>query len=66
MESRFYEENIDNTTYEYKLEIFKIVEDTDLWPLIDIIVASSPEDCLTEAEYRYNQDEYHWVIPVVA
>lgn len=53
-------------TYEYKLEIYQVIDEPDCWPLVETIVACSPDDCYAEAEKKYNLDEYHWTTPVIA
>jgi hypothetical protein len=59
--------NMENElTYEYRLEVYRVVEGSDLWPLVETIVACDPKDCIAEAERKYNQDEYHWTNPTIA
>jgi hypothetical protein len=46
-----------------KLDIYKVIEGTDEWPLIDTIEADTAKECIEIAESRYGQDEYHWTNP---
>jgi hypothetical protein len=46
-----------------KLDIYKVVEGTDNWPKIDTIEADTAEECISQAEDKYNQDDYHWTNP---
>lgn len=48
----------------YKLKIYQASEDTDNWPLIDIIFGENPKDCLDLAEVKYGSNsEFHWANP---
>lgn len=55
----------------YKLDIYHVVKGSDKWPLVDrsyhsgSIIADSEDECIEEAELKYNQDEYHWASPYV-
>jgi hypothetical protein len=46
----------------YKLDVYKVIDGTDDWPLIDTIYGNSPEECEEKAEDKYgpNPDGYHW------
>jgi hypothetical protein len=63
-----YEDNRPNDwTYEYILKVYKVIDGSDNWPLVETIVACDPDDCITEAEKKYGQDdEYHWTMPTIA
>ena len=43
-----------------KLDIYKVVDGTDQWPLVEIIEANTEAECIEIAENKYGQDEYHW------
>ena len=45
------------------LEIYKVIEGTDNWPLVDTIVKETAEECLAEADLIYAGDDYHWTNP---
>lgn len=63
----FYEDNLANDlAREYKLAVYRIIDGTDQWPLVETIVACDPADCIADAERKYNQDEYHWSYPTEA
>jgi hypothetical protein len=48
-----------------KLDIYKVVDGTDNWPLIETIEADTAEACIDKAEEEYgpNSDDYHWTTP---
>ncbi len=44
-----------------KLDIYKIIDGTDDWPLITTIEADTKEECQEIAERDYGPDEcHHW------
>ncbi len=49
----------------YKLDIYKVVDGTDNWPVIDTIEGDTPEACIEKAELEYgsNGEHYHWTNP---
>jgi hypothetical protein len=49
---------------EYALKIYKVIDGTDDWPIIDIITGTSEQDCIDQAEQKYgSNNDYHWTNP---
>jgi hypothetical protein len=48
-----------------KLDIYKIIDGTDKWPLIETIEAETEEEIfdIVDEKYGPNADEYHWTNP---
>lgn len=65
-EARFYENPEEELTYEYKLEVYEVIDGTDNWPLVKTIIACSPQACIDEAERDFgSNNEYHWTNPTI-
>lgn len=50
----------------YKLNVHRVIEGTDEWPLVKTIEAETPEKCIELAEDEFGPgggDEYHWANP---
>jgi len=47
----------------YKMTIYRVIEGSDDWPVVDIITGDTWVECIHKAERLYNQDEYHWTTP---
>ena len=50
----------------YRLNIYRVIDGTDNWPLIDVVEGETPEECIEKAEEKYGYgggDEYHWANP---
>ena len=46
-----------------KLDIYRVIDGTDDWPLVEIIVARDADLCINLAESIYDPDQYHWTNP---
>lgn len=47
------------------LDIYRVIEGTDNWPLIETIEAETDQECIEIAEerYDYNDNTIHYVNP---
>lgn len=46
-----------------KLDIYRVIDGTDDWPLVDTIVARDADLCISLAEINYSSDSFHWTNP---
>ncbi len=61
----FHKLNKEITKMNYKLDIYKVIDGTDDWPIVDTIHGETPDDCDEMAESQYgSNDEYHWTCAV--
>jgi len=54
----------------YRLDSHRVIPGTDTWPVVDVIVAPTPETCLAEADHKYPNAEdrlgsLHWTTPKI-
>ena len=46
-----------------KLDIYKVIDGSDDWPLVATLEARTDEEVIAKAEELYDQDNYHWTNP---
>ena len=55
----------ENDNKPYKLDVYKVIDGTDQWPIIRTFYGDSESQCVVQAEYNYgSNDGYHWTQPV--